>query len=527
PDKQKLVKNKRTSKNTTTINGISTADMTKEEIEAFVILLREELDKERQERNLIALEKDKIMTFWELSKKQLEDSRALLVKKERELEDMDERHQLEMKVYRQKLKHLMFEQNSREAEAKKESMQGLSNARDEARAEIRAIRSENYALKARLRQQQVQSEEAVKMLKRQHELDLSNVRRDFSRQTEEIETRAAKQMAMVREQVDTQRRVEVHMTEEHKNKHIQSLEANHERAFANMKAYYNDVTLGNISVIKTLRIMEKLMQPLLQENIDELRSQLGRAQNLLDSSQAELNQKSTSLFKLEKENSHLRHVAKLYDNEKVAHQLTKQNAKKNLLAMEKTEMNLDIMTERFNGVDNMRKSLVDQFEKLLLDVQQRMGLRALLVERKLRHLAGTLETREAQIMQLVAALGSDPTAVEQARQHLENLLQTKNGIIEELQYEVMRMGKAYSELWSTCQRKLVEEMNSPMNLGIIPVKVNVNRTSPFNSSTAIGQEITQQAASSGDPENQILGEPETSNLSMGGGPTGLASVAPF
>ncbi|KAF8570787.1 hypothetical protein P879_00107 [Paragonimus westermani] len=490
--------------------------MTKGEIEAFVILLREELDKERQERNLIALEKDKIMTFWELSKKQLEDSRALLAKKERELEDMDERHQLEMKVYRQKLKHLMFEQNSREAEAKKESMQDLSNARDEARAEIRAIRNENYALKARLRQQQVQSEEAVKMLKKQHELDLSNVRRDFSRQTEEIEARAAKQMAMVREQVDTQRRVEVHMTEEHKNKHIQSLESNHERAFANMKAYYNDVTLGNISVIKTLR-----------ENIDELRSQLGRAQNLLDSSQAELNQKSTSLFKLEKENNHLRHVAKLYDNEKVAHQLTKQNAKKTLLAMEKTEMNLDIMTERFDGVDKMRKCLVDQFEKLLLDVQQRMGLRALLFERKLRHLAGTLETREAQIMQLVTALGSDPTAVEQARQHLENLLQTKNGIIEELQYEVMRMGKAYSELWSTCQRKLVEEMNSPVNLGITPVKANVNLTSQFNQSTAIGQKITHQAASPGDPKNQIFGEPKTSILSMGKGPTGLASVAPL
>lgn len=67
----------------------------------------------------------------------------------------------------------MFEQNSREAEGKKESLQGLSNAKDEARAEVRAIRNENYTLKAKLRQQQVQSEEAVKMLKRKHELEVS------------------------------------------------------------------------------------------------------------------------------------------------------------------------------------------------------------------------------------------------------------------------------------------------------------------------------------------------------------------
>lgn len=72
--------------------------MTKEEIEAYVVLLRDELDRERQERNLAVLEKDRIVNFWEVTKKNLEDSRALLSKKERELEDADERHQLEMKV---------------------------------------------------------------------------------------------------------------------------------------------------------------------------------------------------------------------------------------------------------------------------------------------------------------------------------------------------------------------------------------------------------------------------------------------
>ncbi|VDP70867.1 unnamed protein product [Echinostoma caproni] len=435
PAKKKEKKGKRESKGHTVIHGVSTADMTKEEIESYVILLREELDRERQERNLAALEKDKIMSFWELSKKNLEDARALLSKKERELEDADERHQLEMKVdliarlvsldlirqlerhqqtedryliYRQKLKHLMFEQNSREAEAKRESLQGLSNAKDEARAEIRAIRNENYALKTKLRQQQVQSEEAVKILKRKHELDMAHIRQDFARQTEEIENRAAKQMIMLRDQVDTQRRVEVHMTEEHKNNHIQNLEANHERAFANMKAYYNDITLGNVSVIKTLR-----------ENIDELRSQLARIQRLLDSSQNELSQKTNALTKMEKENAHLRQVAKLYECEKSAHSLTKQNAKKTQTVLQKTETNLNIMTARYEGLNKMRSTLATQFEHILLEVEQRMGLRALLVERKLQHLAQVLEAREAQIMQLVIALEGDPGSVAQARQHLE------------------------------------------------------------------------------------------------------------
>jgi len=40
--------------------------------------VRGELDKEREERNYFQLERDKINTFWEISKKELEDRKAEL-----------------------------------------------------------------------------------------------------------------------------------------------------------------------------------------------------------------------------------------------------------------------------------------------------------------------------------------------------------------------------------------------------------------------------------------------------------------
>ncbi|THD19160.1 Growth arrest-specific protein 8 [Fasciola hepatica] len=183
------------------------------------------------------------------------------------------------------------------------------------------------------------------------------------------------------------------------------------------------------------------------------------------------------------------------------------------------------MTARFDGLNKMRNTLAVQFERILMEVEQRMSLRALLVERKLKHLAQALEAREAQIMQLVIALEGDPASVDQARKHLENLLHKKNDVIDELQYEVMRMGKAYNELWSTCQRKLVEEMNSPVNLGIVPVTVNINLTSPFNPATAIGSRISNKVQQSESLIN--LGPPNDGLPKMGRGPAGMASVAPF
>jgi len=61
--------------------------------------LRDELDREREERNYFQLERDKVNTFWEITKRQLEEKRAELRNKDREMEDGEERHQIEIKVH--------------------------------------------------------------------------------------------------------------------------------------------------------------------------------------------------------------------------------------------------------------------------------------------------------------------------------------------------------------------------------------------------------------------------------------------
>ena len=63
-----------------------------------MVRLRDEVDKERAERNFFQLERDKVNSFWEISQRQLEEANATMRNKERELEDAEERHQVEIKV---------------------------------------------------------------------------------------------------------------------------------------------------------------------------------------------------------------------------------------------------------------------------------------------------------------------------------------------------------------------------------------------------------------------------------------------
>ena len=65
-------------------------------------------------------------TFWDVATKQLDESRAECRVKDRELEEMEERHQMEVKIYKQKVKHLLYEQENHLAGLKAENMVSIS-----------------------------------------------------------------------------------------------------------------------------------------------------------------------------------------------------------------------------------------------------------------------------------------------------------------------------------------------------------------------------------------------------------------
>lgn len=103
-----------------------------------MVRLREEVDREREERNFFQLERDKVNTFWEITKRQLDESKSTMRNKERELEDAEEKHQVEIKVrpleiirgvlthfiltqvYKQKVKHLLYEHQNNITELKRD-----------------------------------------------------------------------------------------------------------------------------------------------------------------------------------------------------------------------------------------------------------------------------------------------------------------------------------------------------------------------------------------------------------------------
>lgn len=60
------------------IDGVDTSQMSREQLEVFSHRIKEENEREREERNFFQIERDRLRNFWDITKDELEEVRAKL-----------------------------------------------------------------------------------------------------------------------------------------------------------------------------------------------------------------------------------------------------------------------------------------------------------------------------------------------------------------------------------------------------------------------------------------------------------------
>ncbi|XP_060567310.1 dynein regulatory complex subunit 4-like [Ruditapes philippinarum] len=450
------------AKTPTVIDGISTEEMSKEQLEEHIVRLREELDREREERNYFQLERDKVNTFWEITKRQLEEKKAELRNKDREMEDAEERHQIEIKVYKQKVKHLLYEHQNNISELKAEGAVAINLAQDDHRGEEMELRKDKRALKVSLKEQELSHEEIIKNLKRKHDETITELRSDFERQAREIEAKYEKKMRTLRDELDLRRKTEIHEIEERKNGQINSLMKNHEKAFSDIKNYYNDITLNNLALINTLK-----------EQVEEMKKKEERMEKQMAEISAKNKMLAEPLQKAQEEVEELKKELSNYEKDKETLRMTKARLRLSEEDNKSLKWEHEVLEQRFEKTQDERDELYRKFVKAIHEVQQKSNFKNLLLEKKLGALADTLEKKEAQLNEVLSASNLDPTALTVVTRKLEDVLDSKNSAIKDLQYELARVCKAHNDLLRTYEAKLNQFGIPTEELGFKPLESTV------------------------------------------------------
>ncbi|VDP71849.1 unnamed protein product [Echinostoma caproni] len=374
-------------------------------------------------------------------------------------------------VYKQKVKHLLYEHQNNVAESKADSAIALKIAQEEHVAVQKEFKQIQRNLKVQLKEEEYSSEEGQRALKREHEKEMHLLREDFKQRLDEQKEVFMNKIKNLREELTLQKKNELHETEERKNAQINALMRNHEKAFADIKNYYNDITLNNLALINTLK-----------EQIEEKRKKEERLEKQAADLLAENKRLLEPLNKARDENTEMKRQMTNYEKDK---EHTKVLLKTSEKERKHAEWKYDILESRFKHVsgsmfyflrpmcmERERDELYEKFVSAIQEVQQKTGLKNLLLEKRLTALTETIEKKEAQLGEALTASNLDPVAMASVSRKLGDILDSKNTAIKELQYELARVCKAHNDLVMACEGKM-RQFGIPIEeLGFRPLKTS-------------------------------------------------------
>ncbi|KAF9813769.1 hypothetical protein SFRURICE_007924 [Spodoptera frugiperda] len=419
------------------IDGVDTSDMSREKLEQFTLKVKEELDKEREERNYFQLERDKIRTFWEITRQQLEEAKAELRNRERATEEAQEENEALLETEKQKIKHLKYEQQAAAAALRAENLVALKAAKEEHTEQELELLNDKRLLRQEIRERILAAQDELRRAKLIHAEEVSRVRDEFEERARQIEDKADKKLHETKVELTVKHRTEISEVEERKNKQLSELIQHHERAFSDLKNYYNDITLNNLGLISSLKQQMEEMQKVKERAEKISRDAIAEAKGLREPLEAAII-----------DNKELKRQMSNYDRDKAA--LAAKT--KQLASLEKQfdvlKWEYEVLQVRFDRVLAERDELKMRFSRAVLEVQQKASLKTALLEAKLKNMEG----RDA------------------GPSEIHNLLKLKDTQIDDLRYEAARLRKAHDDLLATYEAKLARLGVPKEELGFKPLK---------------------------------------------------------
>ena len=143
--------------------------------------LRRSIEKEEVATGQYNDERLRINYFWLVAKKELEDKQAELRNKNREHQDLQEKNSITIKIWRQRLKHLMFQNLDQQTMVKKQAQIKLKNSEDENRINSRELKQDLRSLKVQEKEQEVRQTEYSNALTKHFNTLATQRRKEYER----------------------------------------------------------------------------------------------------------------------------------------------------------------------------------------------------------------------------------------------------------------------------------------------------------------------------------------------------------
>jgi growth arrest-specific protein 8 len=386
---------------------------------------------------------DSIQQFFDITRRDCEELDLSTAAKDREMEMLEDNHRVELRGYQQKVKHLEYEHRNNIKTIVQDGTQVLEDEQKQHEGREKDLLRSKEQLKFEQLELELVNASKIAELRQQADRQLFKLRQQFDDGLSELTSRCETRLRQLQVNLELRRRVEVHEVEERKNQHINDLTKNHKKAFGQMKAYYNDITGGNLQVIKDL-----------QKKIVELKERaVDNKKKLLDYAQE--NQKlSEPLAMVTAEISELQALLR----ERTKDQMALRNAHSRLSALGKSsaEMrrDLEILEEEYSKVEKERDQLYNSFEESIEKMQQQSEFHNQALAQRLKAAESSVEKAGLQVEEIIRAANLDSSEMARVMETLNQMLAAKDEALKNVRFLVVKLKKTYNDSLDTFYAKL-------------------------------------------------------------------------
>lgn len=434
-----------------------------EDLQNEIETMRTRLVDSRVRRNYIQNEKEAIKKFYEISLKQAEDVDSKVRNQETLMQELDDNHRVEVKVYAQKIKHLEYDHKN---ELVKTAADGRRVMRDEDNDHIMTqnmAKKEKVDVRKQIKETELANIDYVDRQHEKHERALTKLRESYDINLRALEQKYQEKLDRLSEDLELRLKVEVHEIEERKNKHRNELMANHERSFRDLKNYYNEITRGNLELIRSQKEEKKQLEQRHRDNmtaIGELEEEIKDLESPLTAAKAEL---ETLIVQLAN-----------YEMDKISLKNAKNRLKSLMKKLENCRYEKTELEEKYKLVCLERDQLLKQFEESIDRLKEKNDYKNVYLSQRLMDLEQSLTQKEAQLQEILRRSNIEPQFVLEISKRIEESLEAKNTILKNLTYSLAHATKAYNDAIRVYEAKLIEFGIPAEELGFQPIQTDTS-----------------------------------------------------
>jgi len=416
-----------------------------EMLREVVPMLRQTEEKSMLDRNYVQLERDAIQQYFNITQREVRELELAVKAKDREMELMEDNHRVELRVYQQKVKHLEYENKEKIKGVGLASISSLDKEQGLHDLKQRDLLRQKEQLRFEHKEMGFANDEKVAEVKAYQEKQLVKLREQFEDGLSDLINRCESRLSKLELDLELRRRVEVHEVEERKNQHINDLVKNHKKAFGQMKSYYNDITSGNLQLIKSL-----------QKQIEELKARsVSNKKMLLDYVQ-ENEKLSEPLSRVSAEIAELQ----MHLKERTKDQMGLRNASSRLNSINKQTIALRTtqhhLEEEYMKMEKERDDLYNSFEDSIRRVQQQSDFHNQALEQRLRAAEAGVDKTALQVEEIIRAANLDQGEISRVMASLNQMLSAKEDALQNVKFLVAKLKKTFNDALDTYIAKFKE-----------------------------------------------------------------------